>query len=240
MPPVVPRSRLKTLLPIAALLALTALSGCQFQSTADKQRGRTLFVQRCGTCHQLAQAGTQATVGPNLDFAFSQGRKQGMDAATFAGVIKAQVENPRPGSGMPAGLASGTDLEDIAAYAASVAGVPGIKPPAAAGGPGGQVFAANGCGSCHTLAAAGATGTVGPDLSKILKGQTAAQIMASIVNPNAKIAAGYPANVMPQTFKSLPRAAQGASRLPAQILSVALPPRPPPGPGVRRPRPATR
>ncbi len=29
------------------------------------------------------------------------------------------------------------------------------------------VFASNGCGSCHTLSAAGATGTIGPDLGKI-------------------------------------------------------------------------
>src|SRR4051812_39107365 len=50
--------------------------------------------------------------------------------------------------------------------------------PAAGGGGGGgggatttaggkQLFAANGCGSCHTLAAAGASGTVGPNLNKL-------------------------------------------------------------------------
>jgi mono/diheme cytochrome c family protein len=204
-------NRLKIILPFAAVLALTVLSGCKFQATADEQHGRMLFVERCGTCHVLAEAGTQATVGPNLDFAFAQGRKQGMDSDTFEGIIKAQVENPRPSTkdprvSMPADLVKGRDLEDVAAYVASVAGVPGAKPPAAAGGPGGQVFATNGCGSCHTLAVAGATGTVGPDLDKVLKGQTAAQIMESIVNPNAKIAKGYPANVMPATFKSLPPA----------------------------------
>ena len=30
-----------------------------------------------------------------------------------------------------------------------------------------QVFVTAGCGSCHTLAAAGATGTVGPDLDDV-------------------------------------------------------------------------
>ena len=58
---------------------------------------------------------------------------------------------------MPADLVSGQDAENVAAYVASVAGVPGIEPPVAPGGPGGQVFANNGCGSCHTLEAAGAT-----------------------------------------------------------------------------------
>ena len=33
------------------------------------------------------------------------------------------------------------------------------------------VFAANGCGSCHTLAAAGATGNVGPNLDQAKPGQ---------------------------------------------------------------------
>lgn len=201
-----PARRLKTLLPMLALIGLVGVSGCKFQATADKEKGRMLFIQRCGTCHQLAGAGTRATVGPDLDFAFAQGRKQGMDSDTFEGVIKAQVENPRPGSGMPADLAKGSALDDIAAYVASVAGVPGIKPPTAPGGPGGQVFASNGCGSCHTLQAAGATGTVGPDLDQVLKGQSATEVMQSIVDPNAKIAKGFPANVMPQTFKGLPPA----------------------------------
>jgi cytochrome c2 len=208
--PAVPRTRPKILLPCAAVLALTVLSGCKFQATADEQNGRMLFVQRCGTCHVLSEAGTQSTVGPDLDAAFAEARRNGMDSDTFEGVIKSQVENPRPSTddprvSMPANLVTGDDLEDVAAYVASVAGVPGAKPPAAAGGPGGQVFASNGCGSCHVLQAAGATGTVGPDLDKVLKGQTAAEVMESIVDPNAKIAKGYPANVMPETFKSLPK-----------------------------------
>lgn len=63
-----------------------------------------------------------------------------------------------------------------------------------------QLFAAQGCGSCHTLKAAGSSATVGPDLDKALKGKTPELIRESIVNPNAVIAAGYPPNVMPQDF----------------------------------------
>ncbi|MBV8479721.1 MAG: cytochrome c oxidase subunit II [Actinobacteria bacterium] len=72
------------------------------------------------------------------------------------------------------------------------------------------VFTDNGCAACHTLTAAKAKGTVGPDLDKLK--QYAAQahqplqsfITTSIVNPNAYIQPGYPRNVMPQTFgKSL-------------------------------------
>ncbi len=65
-----------------------------------------------------------------------------------------------------------------------------------------QVFAANGCGSCHTLAAAGAGGAVGPNLDETLPGQSAASIRESIVDPNAKVATGYSAGIMPPTFGS--------------------------------------
>ena len=78
------------------------------------------------------------------------------------------------------------------------------QPPPAKGDPaaGKQVFAANGCASCHTFQPAGATGTVGPNLSQALKGKTAAFVHQSIVDPNAVIASGYQPNIMPQNFGS--------------------------------------
>jgi mono/diheme cytochrome c family protein len=63
------------------------------------------------------------------------------------------------------------------------------------------VFAAQGCGNCHTFAPAGSTGTVGPNLGEALKGKSPEFIRESIVNPNAEVASGYPAGVMPQTYK---------------------------------------
>jgi cytochrome c oxidase subunit 2 len=59
---------------------------------------------------------------------------------------------------------------------------------------------AAGCGGCHTLSDAGATGQVGPNLDDVLKGQTPAFINTSIVNPDAVIAKGYSAGIMPKTF----------------------------------------
>ena len=198
----------RLLLPLAALaaLALTA-SGCG-TTTSDVTRGRILFVQKCGVCHTLAQAGTTAQVGPNLDDAFAAARSAGEGGDTIEGVVKAQVEFPRPSSGssnssMPADVVTGQDLNDVAAYVGLYAGVPGAAPPKAPGGPGAQVFANNGCGGCHTLAAAKAGGTTGPNLDEVLPGQSAAMIEESIVKPNAKIAKGYPANVMPGNFSTL-------------------------------------
>jgi cytochrome c oxidase subunit II len=75
-----------------------------------------------------------------------------------------------------------------------------------------QVFASNGCGGCHKLAAAGASGTVGPDLDNVVadagkyaKGKSPADyIRESIVDPGAFVVPGFPKGTMPETFKQLP------------------------------------
>ena len=65
---------------------------------------------------------------------------------------------------------------------------------------GAALFESNGCGGCHTLAAAGSTGTTGPDLDGALAGKDPAYIEESIVDPNAEVAEGQPPDVMPQSF----------------------------------------
>ncbi len=198
---------IRLLAPLVALIAtVVVVSGCG-TTNPDIARGRVLFTTKCGVCHTLAQAGTTATIGPNLDDAFAAAREAGgFDAATIEGIVKAQVDSPRPSNGnpaasMPAHVVEGTDLDDIAAYLGKYAGVPGAAPPEVEGGPGAQVFANNGCGGCHTLAAANSGGTTGPDFDEVLPGQSEAEIEESIVDPNAKIAQGYPAHVMPENFK---------------------------------------
>jgi cytochrome c oxidase subunit 2 len=70
------------------------------------------------------------------------------------------------------------------------------------------VFDDNACGSCHTLAAAGATGKVGPDLDKLpQEAQQAGTpletfVRESITDPNKYVAPGFPQNVMPPTYGS--------------------------------------
>jgi mono/diheme cytochrome c family protein len=197
---------IRLLAPLVALLAaVVAISGCG-TTNGDIARGRVLFEQNCGTCHIMAQAGTAGVTGPDLDDAFAAAREAGgFDASTIEGIVKAQVDNPRPANGnpmasMPAHIVEGTDLDDVAAYVGKYAGVPGAKPPEVEGGAGAQVFANKGCGSCHTLAAANSGGTTGPDLDEVLPGQEESMIEESIVDPEAEIAEGYPAGVMPQNF----------------------------------------
>jgi mono/diheme cytochrome c family protein len=185
-----------------ALVAVVALTGCDVQEDADLERGRDLFGAKCGTCHALAEAGTTADIGPDLDAAFAAARAEGNDADTIEGVVQSQIENPRPANPeqtdiyMPADLVTGQDAEDVAAYVASVAGIPGIKAPA--GGP--SAIFADKCGSCHTLEAAGTTGTIGPDLDRNLPGQSAKQIEESIIDPDAKPTPGFSAGIMPTAF----------------------------------------
>ena len=71
-----------------------------------------------------------------------------------------------------------------------------------------SLFASNGCVSCHTYKPAGSKASVGPDLDKLAtyakqaKKPLAAFTEESIVNPNAYVQPGFPANVMP-SFASL-------------------------------------
>lgn len=208
MPLPVPPTRL--VLSLLATSALTlAVAGCG-TSNVDTERGRVLFIEKCGSCHALAEAASSGTQGPDLDAAFTASRADGMDADTIEGIVKSQVEFPRPSAAdenpvvaMPADLVTGQDLDDVAAYVGQWAGVPGAAPPTVPGGPGAQVFANNGCGGCHVFAAANSGGTTGPDLDEVMPGQSAKEIDESIVDPNAKITPGYPANVMPSTFKQM-------------------------------------
>jgi mono/diheme cytochrome c family protein len=203
------QSASKLIRPLLVLAVLAVLpmvaSGCG-TTDPDVERGRVLFVQKCGTCHALAQAGTTAQIGPDLDDAFAAARAVGQNDATVEGVTAAQIESPRPVTGnsavsMPPDIVEGQDLIDVAAYVGMYAGVPGAAPPRVPGGPGAQVFANNGCGGCHTLAAAKSGGVTGPNLDEVLPGQSAAMVHEAIADPNKVIAKGYPANVMPANYE---------------------------------------
>ncbi len=200
---------------IVAATAIVGLTGCDLGPKANLDKGQQLFTQKCGSCHTLTGAGTNGDIGPNLDYAFKNARASGMDSDTIKGVVEYQIAHARPAATqatdvyMPQDLVTGEDASDVAAYVASVAGVPGIKAPVFAPP---QFFATN-CGGCHTLAQAGTTGTTGPNLDEALKGMSVAQISQSISDPNAVITPGYQPNVMPQNF--------GQTLTPDQLTALA-------------------
>ena len=151
------------------------------EGTGDRQNGKELFVKGCGSCHELADAGTKGQIGPNLDFAFVQSRLDGLGESTIQQVVRGQIaypveETPTGEPGMPADIFAGEEAEDVATYVAEVAGlddngrpIDPANPPQPAPPTGGEtdgkvIFASAGCGGCHTLAAAGSDGNVGPNL----------------------------------------------------------------------------
>ena len=205
----------------AAALAASAavLAGCgdtvgYSEGTGDRSHGKEVFTQSCGGCHTLADAGTKGQIGPNLDYAFLQSRRDGLGEDTIVQVVRGQIAYPvtttstgapgmpgmngeqgtlplcadapkRPGC-FETEAEQNAAAEDVTSYVASVAGVgdpnvskPQTPAPAPAPKPtpdtgaagdaaaGKQVFATAGCGSCHTLASAGAAGTVGPNLDEL-------------------------------------------------------------------------
>ncbi len=122
----------KRILPRAALCAaivavVPALSACGGvkDPQADVVAGKQLFVQKCGSCHTLARAGTKGTTGPNLDEAFQQPVKENFGETAIRGVVLKQILFPNrlpnsDGIKMPAKLVSGEKAHDVAAYVASV------------------------------------------------------------------------------------------------------------------------
>lgn len=173
-----------------ALLA----AGCGSEGIPDESgasQGKELFGSACGSCHVLGDAGTQGTIGPNLDDAFEHVRREGFDESSIRSLVRNQIEYPvedpvtgQPGmpgpdetlpecdaEGRPENCVEDQDeaADSIAAYVASIAGTAASAQ--AAGGrieatEGKAIFAAAGCGSCHALADAGTSGTIGPNLDQ--------------------------------------------------------------------------
>jgi cytochrome c oxidase subunit 2 len=144
--------------------------------------------------------------------------------AAFQAWLQAQPANAPPPIGVPPPNAAQP-------------GVPGAGTPPASTTPSGATSATSpaagkaiftgvaGCSSCHTLAAAGATGTIGPNLdtrlkadcsnpaSKQARGATLQQcIYTAITNPYKYLPSGYPAGIMPSNF--------GQTLTPTQIQAL--------------------
>jgi mono/diheme cytochrome c family protein len=190
-----------------AVVALLA-SGCGYGGVAtagdhpDLQNGQTLFASNCGYCHTLQAAGTSGTVGPNLDNAFATDRAQGYADSSIENVVLDQirlgsgpiatythaeqgVKGLTPQTPMPANKVTGQDAIDVAAYVASVAGIGGYTSAnfASLGLNGATIFKGAGCAGCHTLNAAGSTGTIGPNLDQLAAKLTLAVVVRQVTSP---------------------------------------------------------
>jgi plastocyanin len=122
MGPVLSRAGLRAgfagLVVAGVTLALSACSTRPEGENANLITGKQLFVQKCGSCHVLARAGTKGTTGPNLDEAFQQGLKDGMGRSGITGAVHGQILHPNRVGVMPAKLVTGDKAYDVAAYVA--------------------------------------------------------------------------------------------------------------------------
>lgn len=81
--------------------------------TANEERGRQLFGQRCALCHTLKAANAVAPVGPNLD-----------DLQPNKALVLATIKNgvSRGNGQMPANVYTGQDAQDVAEFVAKAVG----------------------------------------------------------------------------------------------------------------------
>ena len=180
---------------LAALAGLVVLlaAGCGTGGLAEEgsvSAGQELFAENCGSCHTMAHAGTQGTIGPSLDGSFQVLKQEDYEDSTIREVVAKQIKYPTTdpptgAPGMPADLVKGADVDDVASYVACAAGIPPAEAEAegcgraAGGGTGGgggddpkALFGSAGCGGCHTFEAAGSVGNIGPNLDESSMSET--------------------------------------------------------------------
>ena len=196
----------------------------------DPARGARLWQsKRCSDCHSYAGRGGKDA--PPLDD--MRGHMSAREIADMSGQIWDHLPAMLPHfreEKIPVPTFTQGEMADLIAFLHSGKGATAGAAPAHPGmtgmqGMGGQmgmargkgVFLSAGCGACHTLAAAGTKATGGPNLDTALKGRGSAFVRESILNPNASIAAGYRAGVMPTTYRS-----QLTSRQVADLVAFLL------------------
>jgi mono/diheme cytochrome c family protein len=120
-----PAVRLRAVIAVVAGGALlTGAAGCSLEGQeADLVAGKKQFVEKCGSCHQLARADTKGTQGPNLDEAFEQAIASGMGRDGVQSAVHDQIITPAKLAKdnkvyMPPKLVTGDDAVNVAAYVA--------------------------------------------------------------------------------------------------------------------------
>jgi cbb3-type cytochrome c oxidase subunit III len=181
----------------AALLLVLLLAGCGTGGLASGEsasNGGELFKEKCARCHELKAAGARGTIGPSLDAAFAASRAEDFDETAIRAVVLGQMRYPiapmpPPEELFPSGQYTDEErdaaMDAIATYVASVAAnqqaiaQAGQQAGSASASDPKALFTSN-CAGCHTFAAAGTNGKVGPNLDQI--SPTEARIAEQIRN----------------------------------------------------------
>ena len=170
---------------LPALLVLNAqdhgsITGNPFSTPEDQAAGAQSFKSACAACHGLEGAG--GSNGPSLTTGtFKHG---GSDEALFRTITKGVPDTP-----MVAFPLNGREVWQLIAFIRSLNIGKGAEQAKGNPAKGEQIFAANGCATCHTAGKAG--GFTGPDLSEIGSRRSLAQLESSVLDPNAQVSPDY-------------------------------------------------
>jgi PQQ-dependent dehydrogenase (methanol/ethanol family) len=166
------------------LLAIAALLGAAGSvARADPvAEGRKRFQIRCAGCHGADAAGGERAPG------IGQGDRAGLENET---TLKEVIRKGIPESGMPAfPLIPDPELQVLVAFLRSRI-VPASQSQLAGDARAGEsyFFGEGKCATCHMILGRG--GLQGPDLTGVGERLTAAEIEASLLNPNGRRVKGY-------------------------------------------------
>jgi cytochrome c oxidase cbb3-type subunit III len=141
-------------------------------------QGKKIFDGTCAVCHGIDGSGSN---GPNIQGAARAMGPEGLYSRIWGGVI---------GSGMPNFSYLGADkIWDVVDYVSTLGQAGGG---AVTGNPqkGKEVYASNGCASCHSIDGEG--GDSGPDLSNVGALRSPSFLRDEILNPGANKPDGEP------------------------------------------------
>jgi len=144
----------------------------------DPASGKLIFERHCSLCHGIDGGGGR---GPSL-------RRPKLSHVADEQSLKGLIENGYPPEMPPAWFLTEEELKNTAAYVFGLGSVPQEK---IAGDPaqGRQLYARNGCSSCHRIEGQGSS--FAPDLSDVGARRGAAHLRETLRNP---------AKTMPEDF----------------------------------------
>lgn len=141
-----------------------------FTSDEDRLAGAKIYQAQCASCHGLDGKGGQGTP----DFTTGQFRRASSDEGLFQIVAKGIA-----GTTMPAFALDGKQIWQTLAHVRSFSRARAAEASRGDERRGREVFRAQGCANCHERTA--------PDLARITRNRSAAELRHSIEDPNSEV-----------------------------------------------------
>jgi PQQ-dependent dehydrogenase (methanol/ethanol family) len=184
------------------------------QVSAQMADGKRQYQARCSGCH--GDDGSGGGHGPNIVDVWPA-------RATSKAAVLSLIAKGIPERGMPAFQLSSQEADAIATYVMALKSPAGIASGGAVSGgdaaAGERYFNGKGnCGSCHMVGGRG--GVLGPDLSRIGRDRTPAQIEQALLEPGAPARAYRAVTVRLRDGKTLRGIAKNESNFDLQLLGV--------------------